>query len=364
MPVLALDPTERHAVDTAVTWRSAMTDALYGEQGFFTHGPATGVPGGAGGHFRTSANASALFATALLRLVVAADEALGRPACLDVVDVGAGGGHLLRRLSMLAPAYLGRRLRLSAIEVAPRPADLPQHIGWYSQAPTAGAVNTAGAINGVVLATEWLDNVPLDVAEVDPAGVLRYVLVDPAEGKEVLGSPVEAKDVEWAQTWWDCREPGTRIELGAPRDEAWAATVARVSRGLAVLVDYGHLWYTRPRFGTLTGFQGGRSTAAVPDGTHDITAHVAMDSVCAAGEGVAGQAAQLTTQRQALAALGLDGARPALSLATDDPAGYVRALSLASQAAELVSPDGLGGHYWIVQPVGIEPDALPAGLRP
>src|SRR5262245_32409942 len=118
----------------AVLWREAMSAALYGDSGFFRAG------GGAGGPFRPRAQASGLFASAMLRLVVTADEALGRPNPLDVVDIGAGGGHLLRRLAAMAPTYLARRLRLSAVEVAPRPADLPEPIGWYGQPPPPGSV--------------------------------------------------------------------------------------------------------------------------------------------------------------------------------------------------------------------------------
>ncbi|MGE5827217.1 MAG: hypothetical protein ACM30G_02495, partial [Micromonosporaceae bacterium] len=77
-----------------------MQRALYDPDGFFTRPERPGSVG----HFRTSAHASPLFATALLRFLVAVDEALGRPDPLDVVDVGAGQGHLLRRLAVLAPA--------------------------------------------------------------------------------------------------------------------------------------------------------------------------------------------------------------------------------------------------------------------
>jgi SAM-dependent MidA family methyltransferase len=343
---------------TAVTWRAAMTEALYGEGGFFVRGGRLEPPGGAGGHFRTSAHASALFATALLRLVVATDEALGRPARLDVVDIGAGGGHLLRRLSMLVPAFLRPRLHLAAVELAPRPDDLPDHIAWLTHAPPEGEVT------GVLLATEWLDNIPLDVAEADAGGRLRYVLVDPLTGQESLGPTLSAADALWASKWWHPDGPGSRVEIGAPRDRAWSSAVSRLAAGLAVLVDYGHVWYSRPRLGTLAGYRDGRSTPAVPDGHHDITAHVAMDSVGVAGEAVAGALAVLTTQREALTALGLDGARPPLSLAAEDPAGYVQALSLASQAGELMDANGLGGHFWLLQPVNLGADALPPGLRP
>lgn len=341
----------------AVAWRAAMTDGLYGPNGFF--GRAV-QPGGSGAHFRTSAHASELFASAILRIVTATDEALGRPRPFDVVDVGAGGGHLLRRLTELAPTHLTQRLRLSAVELAPRPPDLPDNIRWRDRLPRKGS------IAGVILATEWLDNVPLDIAEADAQGRLRYVLVDPLSGTESVGGDLHPVDAAWAHRWWAETpwEPGVRVELGAPRDEAWARAVASLSRGVAVTVDYGHMWYARPRTGTLTGFYAGRAAATIPDGTRDITAHVAIDAVCAAGEAVAGQPAALLTQADALAGLGLRGTRPPRDLASTDPAGYVRALSAASQAADLMDPEGLGGHHWIVQPVGLTADVLPPTLQP
>ena len=41
-----------------------------------------------------------------------------------------------------------------------------------------------------------------------------------------------------------------------------------------------------------------------------------------------------------------------------------RAVWLRTALAELMNAGGLGGHYWIVQPVGLPLEALPAGLRP
>ena len=340
----------------AVPWQQAMAEGLYGPDGFFSR-PVQ--PGGSGAHFRTSAHASGLFASAVLRVVVAADEALGRPRPFDLLDVGAGGGHLLRRLAELAPTHLAGRMRLTAVELAPRPADLPSQIRWRDRLPLTAS------ITGVLLATEWLDNVPLDVAEVDEQGQLRYVLVDPLSGAETAGGELSPPDAAWAERWWSETpwDTGVRVELGAPRDEAWAGAVACLSRGVAVTVDYGHMWYSRPRSGTLTGFYAGRTTSTIPDGTRDITAHVAIDAVRAAGEAVAGTPAVLTTQRAALRGLGVTGDRPALELSTRDPAGYVRALAAAGQAAELTDTTGLGGHHWLLQPVGVRLPVL-TGMAP
>ena len=323
---------------TNLGWRAATAAALYGQKGFFTRpteGPAD--------HFRTSVHASPLFATALLRLITQVDSALGHPNHLDVIDIGAGRGELLAALHALGgPRSLAERIRFVGVEVAPRPAGLPADIGWRSDLPEG--------VVGVLLATEWLDNVPLDVAEVDADGRVRRVLVDPATGLETLGADVDAADRFWLARWWPAPRVGDRVEIGWPRDLAWADAVSCVRRGCALAVDYGHLRPDRPLLGTLTGFRGGRQVSPVPDGTCDVTAHVAVDSAAAA----AGYPYRIIGQREMLRGLGVDGGRPPLDLARTDPAGYLRALSSAGAAAELTDPAGLGGHWWLLHEVGID----------
>ncbi|MBO4209962.1 SAM-dependent methyltransferase [Micromonospora echinofusca] len=335
------------------SWRTAMTEALYGPAGFFV----TGAPAG---HFRTSVHATPAFAGALLRLLHRVDVALDRPARLDLVDIGAGRAELLRTLTHLAPPELAARLRPVAVELAPRPVDLPAGVDWVDAVPDG--------LTGLLLGTEWLDNVPVDVAETGPDG-WRQVLVAP-DGTEQAGPPVTGADAEWLARWWPVTgtsggSPAGRAEIGRPRDTAWAAAVAALDAGLALAVDYGHLRAGRPVDGTLTGYRNGRQVPPVPDGSTDLTAHVAVDAVAEAGVVPGGQPYTLVGQAGALRALGVDGARPPLALAGTDPAGYVRALAAASAAAELTDPAGLGGHWWLLQPVGIDPAPLLApGIDP
>ena len=111
----------------------------------------------------------------------------------------------------------------------------------------------------------------------------------------------------------------------------------------------------------MTGFRSGRAVPPVPDGSCDVTAHVAVDACAEAGRAAGATETTLLRQRDALHRLGLDGTKPPLELARTDPATYARGLVDASQVAELVDPDGLGAFWWLAQSVGIP---LPPALRP
>lgn len=294
-----------------VAWREAWNEALYGPDGFFV----TARPSQ---HFRTAVASSDVFAEAVARM--ARDEGLS-----TVVDVGAGGGELLARLSVIDP-----KLTLVGVDLAPRPGRLPSTIEWQRE--------ITPEFDGLLIAHEWLDNIPCDVVALDEDGDTRLVLVDPETGAERLGDPIDAA---WLDEWWPLSEPGERAEIGQPRDDAWADAIECVT-GLAVAIDYGHLADGRPPYGSLASYRDGHEVDVRPDGTRDVTAHVAVDAVA---ERVGGC---LERQRDALARLGVDGSRPPLELADDDPPAYVAALSRASQAAELRARGGWGDFWWIV----------------
>jgi SAM-dependent MidA family methyltransferase len=289
-------------------WRDAWQDALYGPDGFFRLArPAE--------HFRTSVTASTVFAEAIARLC--AEEGLP-----EVVDMGAGGGELLAALHAIDPST-----RLTGVELASRP-DLPGAVGWTDELPDV--------VEGLLIAHEWLDNVPCDVVEVDADGVVRLVEVEP-DGTEHLGAAYRSA---WLDRWWPLTEPGARAEVGEPRDDAWEDAVGRV-HGVALAIDYGHTMDARPPVGTLTSFAAGREVDVVPDGSRDITAHVAVDAVAER------TGATVRRQRDALADLGVGGSRPPLELATSDPARYVAELSRAGDAAELRARGGWGDFWWL-----------------
>lgn len=326
-----------------------MHAALYGPGGFYARGepPAR--------HFRTSVHVSPSYAAAVWELLRQVDAGLGHPGRLDLIDVGAGRGELLEQVLAAAPGAgvapgLAGRIAAIAVEIAPRPAGLDPRIGWQP-VPPAG-------ITGLVIASEWLDNIPLDVVELTAAGP-ALILVDPATGAERPGCPPDRADLDWLRAWWPLVACGDRAEVGRTRCEAWAGVIRRIDRGVAVAADYGHRRAARPARGTLTGYLEGRAVTPLPDGSRDITAHVALDACAVAGTAAGAGESVLTTQRAALRALGLDARRPPLALAATDPDRYARALSQASMDAELMDAEGLGGFGWLVQAVGT---SLPAPL--
>ena len=193
---------------------------------------------------------------------------------------------------------------------------------------------TAGAL---LVANEWLDNVPVDVAELTEDGLaaaarrpgVRPGAARPAAGdRPRVAGPVVAG-----------RDAGDRAEIGRPRDDAWAGARpvadARSRRRRSTTPTPAT---AVPRAGSLTGYRGGRPVPPVPDGSCDLTSHVALDACAVAGEQAGATTSLLTTQRAALQALGVRRAGPRTSRRRPTRRGYLRALGRAGQAGELTDP--------------------------
>ena len=298
-----------------VPWKMAWQHALYGPTGFYYR------PEGPAGHFRTAAHAAAP------DLVQALHRLAAEYGCTAIVDVGAGRGELLTALAA-DQGPRGTGLALWGVDVVPRPSRLTPAVGW---SPGLAALPDRVLAGALVIAWELLDVVPCPILEHDDDGELREVLVDPATGREALGQPADRAEIDWCERWWPIEngEPGDRVEVGDSRDRFWAGLVSRSVRagaGVVLAVDYAHRQPDRPALGSLTGFRAGRALPPRPDGSMDLTAHVAIDAVAAAGLEAGASASELTTQHEALRGLGV-------------------------RNRELLDPGGLGGFSWLQQPI-------------
>ncbi|QSB05138.1 SAM-dependent methyltransferase [Natronoglycomyces albus] len=323
-------------MSTFARWATVMSESLYGEEGFYRQSDPIE-------HFRTSAHYWA-FAQAVARII---DRLTPRLDEVTVVDVGAGRGELLNRLASLVTADI----RLIAVEVRPRPGDLPQRVEWRTETPSR--------FSGLLLACELLDNIPLDVAVQTPQG-WRYEEVD-RTGATRPGPKLSHTDRAWIEKWWpephpadadERTEPNFRAEIGRPRDQLWRDITGRLTHGAAIAIDYGHTRGMRPQHRTITGYRHGRQVPPQLDGSTDITAHVSFDSLSCH------PSAMLLPQREALLRCGITGQRPPITQAHIDPFGYATALGQASEEAELINNDGLGAHWWLVEGIDVPAEEL------
>ncbi|ANS78856.1 hypothetical protein SGUI_1460 [Serinicoccus hydrothermalis] len=350
---------------TARPWEEAWQHALYGTDGFYRRGaPAE--------HFATSAQGIPGAGRVLAEAVA---ELCARHGCDRVVDVGAGRGELLRSLREVAPG-----LHLTGVDVVPRPEGLD--VDAWLVAPGGAALPDALRDLGstLVLAHEWLDVVPCPVAERDEQGVWREVRVRrSAEGawRESPGPALGGDDLAWAQRWLEpaplmpgddssavmhqrrgtasAYESVVRGEIGLPREAALIDLVGRIRSGLVVVVDYGHTAADRPRHGTLTGFRDGREVEPVPDGSCDLTAHVAVDALAASLPSPTGHPLAPQRQREVLLDLIGDPSPPVPhDLARERPQAYLEALARRAALRALTS-GALGDFWWLVVEVGEQP---------
>jgi len=310
---------------TWTPWQQAWDRALYGECGFYRQeaGPA--------GHFSTAAQGVPQIGEQLARALL---TLMGQEGLDTFVDMGCGRGELLEQVHRLGP-----QVHCIGVDIVARP-QLSKPIGWL-QSP--GGEHLPDELDSLtdtlVFANEWLDVVPCPIAELDEDGELREVLVNASTAQERLGDPVTDTARAWCQRFWPAGglETGDRVEIGHSRDLAWDNLVSRVGSGVAIAVDYGHTVDSRPAPGTLTGFRAGRQVLPVPDGSCDLTAHVAMDSLTHD---------ELLDQRTALRQLGVNGQIPPHDLARSDPSAYLQGLSAASAATALTARGGLGDFLW------------------
>ena len=302
---------------TYVPWEQAWQSALYGDGGFFhrPEGPERTLPHR--GDVRGVCGRNH-------RLAAGVDRVLGHPGDFTFVDVGAGRGELLGLLAERVPD----RWRLLAVEVAARPPGLADRIGW--------AAKLGSPVTGVVLAHELLDAVPCVIAQCRSDGAPAVVLVEPATGRETLGDrSTRRRDLACGLV-----ADGRARTAGGDRSAArhgMGRPVGAAATGLVLAVDYDHSREQRAllRHGTLAAYREGRSVPPVPDGTCDLTAHVAFDACAAVTPAAAGPD---SSDRPRLSVARRDVHAADTAQTSDDPQAYASRTCEAAESRLLLDP--------------------------
>ena len=297
-------------------------------------------------HFRTSTAYPEVIGPALLALLGAHTTS----EALQIVDVGGGDGHLLSAM-LAAWIDFGRDpglLTCTLVDV--RAAETPNVVSVVGDARACLKESFPAGIRGLLIAHEWLDDIPCDVVEVDDRGVRRLMLVDAVTGSEspgpALNDPAATRDfgfdkrgTDWLDTWWPIADPGSRAEVGITRDDAWRGCIDLVTEGIAIMVDYTHTRETRYSRGSLAGYVEGRHVPPIPDGRCNVTAQVAVDALAAMSPPAQ---RRVRSQRDALVHVPLP----------EEPLARLRA---EGRLATLRAANGLGNFTWLEHHAGPPP---------
>jgi SAM-dependent MidA family methyltransferase len=257
-----------------------------------------------------------------------------------VVDIGAGNGRLLAELSAIRPD-----LQLLGIDLRTRPKDLPDQVGWAQDlwdvrygCWTTGEAGVALARSEpvMVICCEWLDDLPCQVVARHADGWREVIISD--DGLEQPGPRLDDEQLAWADRWWP---GGDRAEIGVTRDRAWVELVKMIMKrgGCALMIDYGHTAGRRPVSGSLAAYRDGRALDPVLGANVNLTAHVAIDAVRAAGEEAGATTAFCGLQSEVVPELLQSEAHP-------DP---LVDLGWRSQHSVLSSQYVWGSHWWLLQ---------------
>jgi SAM-dependent MidA family methyltransferase len=228
-------------------------------------------------------------------------------------------------------------------------------------------------IVGVVLANEVADALPVHRLVMRSGGFQERFVVwsgeddgwfaeiedEPVEAAARAGAAVLAEGVTLAD--------GDVIEVSPAAGEWFAAVGRGLSRGYAIVFDYGYAATELYQGHRLSGLVRGYFEHTVTDdpfvriGEQDLTAHVDFTALRRAGESVGMTFAGLTTQGAFLASLGLGDFL--LQLQSDPTSTLPDYLRAQSAVLRLIDPGGLGrfGVLLMAKDAPVEPPLR--GLR-
>ena len=324
-------------------WFDAWVEYAYGAEGFWRHNSPDE-------HFRTAASGTGLIAELVSGLVVA------RPEITRVVDIGAGDGRLLGQLADRCADGRLRDLGCAELTFGPDPRSCRTESTGPRTCGTSG-MRVGPVERPTRSGSGRTDHDHLRGVAGRPAVPGRGLAgrrVAPGRDRRIRhrtgGATARGAQLEWADRWWP---RGGRAEIGLNRDRAWSSLIEVVIRcgGCALMIDYGHLAVARPVHGSLAAYREGRAVDPVPGPNLNLTAHVAVDAVRAAGEQHGATTVHCCLQSEVIPLLRPHEDRHDRDDHEHDQPEHDQLSDLArrSQWAALTSDHVWGSHWWLLQ---------------
>ena len=310
---------------------------------------------GAAGDFITSPEVSPLFAQSLARQVQQVLSSLDQPI---VIEFGAGSGILaadllleLEALNALPDAYW--IIEVSAELQARQKATIKENcahlldkVEWLQHLP-------GQAINGVVIANEVLDAMPVTVFEKKNGKLFECVVNEKLQWQIQAASQSLQTSIENVEAAIEKPLPENyRSELN-PLIQPWLASVNKIlKQGLVLLIDYGYdaaQYYSAERNqGTLMCYYRHRAHDDVfyYPGLQDITAFVDFTAVAEAAVETGFDVMGYTTQAQFLFGSGLP---EIFDNKMSDAGDNIKAqMALSQQVKTLTLPGEMGERFKVM----------------
>jgi SAM-dependent MidA family methyltransferase len=339
--------------------------------GYYTRG----VGGGGGRDYVTSSGLHPLFGALVARQAEEMWRLLECPARFRFVELGPGEGLFARDFLREAEGEFAKALQYDLVERSPALADRQRSLLSAASAPVTWPsledLEDQAPFAGCVFMNEVLDAFPVHRV-IGTGGGPREVHVAAEDGalREVL-LPLSDEGVDRFLADAELRlEEGQEVDLNLAAPPFLARTLRLLSRGYALVVDYGYEagpLYSPGRWrGTLRAVHRHRTNEEflLRPGDQDLTAHVDFTALRAASEGAGARCLGLTTQARFLLALGaLEWMQDPGPPADEGPEILVRRLEEREAIKDLFLPDRMGEKFrCLLLGVGGAPGGL-TGLR-
>lgn len=269
--------------DGPITVAAFIELALYHPQyGYYS---AAAQRSGRCGDFITSIDTGLLFGEMVAVQLEELWRQLDRPAAFDVVDAGAGNGRLMRDVLDAAETWgseLYGALRVWLVERSDMARAAHRDVlgPHYARLVRTGPALPSG-IEGVIVANELLDAMPVHLAVMTPTG-LREIYVGVAGDRlcEMEGDLSTPLIADYVRRTGAAPRPGERLAVGLEA-AAWIRSAARsLRRGFLMLFDYAADARQLHASGTLSASQAHVCTDwLMAPGERDITSHLDLASI-------------------------------------------------------------------------------------